>query len=312
MKKRSMLRELRALRGEYSSAKHPLLRAFGFHAIFSPQKRRSENLNMPSQSTNQEPGSQPAPFFKRTAILAGAEGMERLQQARITVVGLGAVGSFAVEALARSGIGHLRLIDFDVVHETNLNRQLYALRDTIGQSKTELARRRVLSINPDCDLRADTLFITEETAAQAVDDAPDLLIDAIDSVNPKTCLLEAACKAGCRVISVMGAATRTDPTLVRLADISETYNCPLAKFIRKRLRRRGIEQGVRCVFSIEPPSKEAVSDETDHAPGEVRSELGRGRARNTLGSFCSIPGIFGLTAAQDAINTLLHIPRSRS
>ncbi len=250
------------------------------------------------------------PFFKRTALLAGHEGLQRLRDARITVVGLGAVGSFAVEALARSGIGHLRLIDFDVIHESNINRQLYALPSTIGQPKIELALQRVQAIHAACDVRAESLFITEETAPQALADAPDLLIDAIDSVNPKTCLLQAAIEARCRVISAMGAATRTDPTLVRIADISETYNCPLAKFIRKRLRRRGIESGVRCVFSIEPPSRNAVSEETDHAPGEVRSELGRGRPRNTLGSYCAIPAIFGLTAAQDAINTLLNTPRS--
>lgn len=250
------------------------------------------------------------PFFKRIALLTGAEGLQRLQQARITVVGLGAVGSFAVEALARSGIGHLRLIDFDVVHESNVNRQLYALPSTIGAPKTDLALERVRSIHPDCDVRAERLFITEESAPQAVADAPDLLIDAIDSVNPKTCLLQAAVEARLHVVSAMGAATRTDPTLIRIADISETYNCPLAKFIRKRLRRRGIENGIRCVFSVEPPSKEAVSEETDHAPGEVRSELGRGRPRNTLGSFCAIPAIFGLTAAQDGINTLLNIHRS--
>lgn len=252
------------------------------------------------------------PFFKRTALLAGPGGLQRLRDARITVVGLGAVGSFAVEALVRSGIGHLRLIDFDVIHESNINRQLYALPSTIGEPKIELARQRAQSIHAACDVRADSLFITEETAPQALDDHPDILIDAIDSVNPKTCLLQAALEAHCHVISTMGAATRTDPTLVRIADISETYNCPLAKFIRKRLRRRGIESGVRCVFSIEPPSKEGVSEETDLAPGEVRSELGRGRARNTLGSFCSIPAIFGLTAAQDAINTLLNKPQSNT
>lgn len=268
---------------------------------------------MQNDTTDIQPSPSEGPrslFFKRTALLTGSEGMNCLLQARVTVVGLGAVGSFAVEALARSGIGHLRLIDFDVVHESNINRQLYALPATIGQAKTELARQRVLAIHPDCEVRADRLFITEETVTQAIDDTPDILIDAIDSVNPKTCLLQAAHEAGCRVISVMGAATRTDPTLVRIADIARTYNCPLAKFIRKRLRRRGIEQGIRCVFSIEPPSKNAVSAETDHAPGEVRSELGRGRARNVLGSFCSIPGIFGLTAAQDAINILLHNNRS--
>ncbi|MDD2236761.1 MAG: tRNA threonylcarbamoyladenosine dehydratase [Kiritimatiellae bacterium] len=250
------------------------------------------------------------PFFKRTALLAGPEGLQRLREARVTVVGLGAVGSFAVEALARSGIGHLRLIDFDVIHESNINRQLYALPSTIGEPKIELALKRVQSIHPDCEVRAESLFITEETAPQTLCDAPDILLDAIDSVNPKTCLLQAALEARCHVISAMGAATRTDPTLVRIADISETYNCPLAKFIRKRLRRRGIERGIRCVFSIEPPSKDAVSEETDHAPGEVRSELGRGRPRNTLGSYCAIPAIFGLTAAQDAINTLLNIHRS--
>jgi tRNA A37 threonylcarbamoyladenosine dehydratase len=246
--------------------------------------------------------------FKRTEILIGTDGLQRLQCARVTVVGLGAVGSFATECLVRSGIGNLRLIDFDVLHETNINRQLFALPSVIGQKKTSLAAQRVNSINPRCNVVADELFINAESAAQAVDDRPDILIDAIDSLNPKTCLLHDAHENGVIVVSAMGAATRTDPTAVRIADLSKTYNCPLAKFVRKRLARRGIRTGICCVFSCEPPNRTAISAQTDMDASEVRAAPGQGRPRNTLGSFCSIPAIFGLTAAQQAIKLILEDP----
>lgn len=247
-----------------------------------------------------------AKAFKRTALMVGDEGLERLQHARVSVVGLGAVGSFAVEALARSGIGMLNLFDFDVIHCTNLNRQLFATIHTMGQTKSQAAQERVLSINPECRVAATELFVNQESVDRAFDPVPDIIIDAIDSVNPKANVMQYAYEHAIPIISCMGAATRSDPSFIRVADISKTNNCPLSRFIRKRLGRRNIRKGIRCVFSCEPINRSVVSDETDLSDEELRVDLGQGRPRNTLGSYCSIPGIFGLIAAQEVINFLLN------
>lgn len=242
--------------------------------------------------------------LSRVELLLGLPALEDLQKAHVTVAGIGAVGSFAVEALARSGIGHLCLIDFDTIHVTNLNRQLFATTGNIGQSKIDVAAAHVRSIAPACRVEPVTLFITQNTVEKAVEHRPDVLIDAIDSVNPKTMLLQAAVQSGIPVISTMGAATRLDPLSVRMDDISRTQHCPLARFIRKRLRRRGIYTGIHCVYSIEPKRTRTargsiVSQEDPSWSGE------RGRPRTPLGSLCPVPGIFGLTAASEAIRMLL-------
>lgn len=227
--------------------------------------------------------------------------MKRLKAARVTVVGLGAVGSFAVEGLARAGVGHLRLVDFDEVRATNINRQLYALHSTIGKSKAELARERVADINPECHVEVLRLFVDEQSAAQVVGGPRDVLVDAIDSLSPKVTLLQAAVREGVPlIISCMGAARRTDPQLIRVGDISETQKCPLARLIRKRLRQEGIASGIRCIYSVEPPQGGAVEESA------LREEevVSRGRPRKPLGSLGCLTGIFGLYAAREAIMTL--------
>lgn len=244
-------------------------------------------------------------MFKRIEVLVGAAGLARLRQAHVTVVGLGAVGSFAMECLARSGIGHLRLIDFDVVDVSNINRQLIALPSTVGREKIQVAMERVHAINPACEVQAESMFVNQETLHRVVEDEPDVVIDAIDSLNSKVLLLRTLYERKIPVISALGAATRTDPSCVRVTDLSKTYNDRLARMIRKRLGRFGIRKGITCVFSCEKPNPAAVSSVTDLMDGEVRADLGFGRPRNVLGSFCAIPGIFGLTAAQEAINLLL-------
>jgi len=207
-----------------------------------------------------------------------------------------------LEGLARSGVGHLRLIDFDVVEIHNINRQIIALDTTVGRKKAELARERVLAINPACEVETLDIFVRPETMEQVLRPRPDILIDAIDSLNSKVNLLAAAHEAGIEVISSMGAALRTDPAKIRTGDIMDSYNCPLAKHIRKRLKRRGVGRGMACVFSTERVrydyNQEGARD------GAETEEEGRGRGRNTLGSLPTITGIFGLTIANMAIEKL--------
>lgn len=236
--------------------------------------------------------------FARTELLVGREAMECLYASHVVVAGLGAVGSYAVEALARAGIGRLTLVDFDVVRPSNINRQLYALDSTVGADKTRLAVERVRDINPDCEVRGLKLFIDAETARQVVDLRPNFVIDAIDSVGPKVELLAACAAAGCDVVSAMGAATRCDYASLRVGDISETSLCPLAKWVRKGLRKRGVGGGIACVYSVEPARQPSLDPEPDE------QSLQRGRARRPLGSLSYMTGIFGLVAAGHVIMTL--------
>lgn len=224
-----------------------------------------------------------------------------MKAARVTVVGLGAVGSFAVEGLVRAGVGHLCLVDFDEVRATNINRQLYALHSTIGKSKAELARERVIDINPDCRVDTLRLFVDAETVEQLLGEKPDVVIDAIDGLTPKVTLLRAAVRAGIpTIISCMGAARRTDPSFIRVGDLSETVRCPLAKLIRKRLRKEDITTGIRCIYSVESPQGGSV-EEASAMEDEVVS---RGRTRKPLGSLGCLTGMFGLYAAREAIMAL--------
>ena len=193
--------------------------------------------------------------FERTELLLGKEGVQKLKNAHVTVAGLGAVGSYAVEALARAGIGHLRLVDYDMVNASNINRQLFALESTVGLPKTEIARKRVLDINPYCRLDIIHTFIDEHSNPQILSGPSDVLIDAIDSLSAKIHLIYNARSKGIHVVSSMGAAGRRDANLVMTGDLSETHTCPLARFVRIRLHRRGLYVGVRCVYSTEPPVK---------------------------------------------------------
>jgi len=239
--------------------------------------------------------------FARTKQLLGREGFERLARARVAVFGLGAVGSYAVEALARAGVGHLRLVDFDEVNASNINRQLYALSSTVGRPKVDVARERVLDINPECVVDARRVFVDGTTLPGLLEGPLDAVVDAIDSVAPKIHLLREAFTRGLFVVSSMGAATRLDPSAVTVVDISQTRVCPLARFIRKRLHRFGIAQGVRCVFSPEPPRNKLPAVEEDV---EVTPQT-RGRKRRPIGSISYVTGVFGLYAAGEVIRHVL-------
>lgn len=247
--------------------------------------------------------------FERTERLLGREAMARLRDAHVAVVGLGAVGSYAVEGLVRAGVGSLRIVDFDVIRPSNINRQLYAADSTLGRPKTEVACERVADIHPDCRVEALTCFSDETTRPHILRPPLDVVIDAIDSVGPKIALLADCVRAGLPVVSSMGAASRLDPGAVRVGDISETQSCPLARHVRLRLRRMGIAKGVRCVYSMEPPRAEAsgVNPDGDSRDGEEEA-CRRGRDRRPLGSFSCLTGIFGLTAAAEALSILLGDP----
>jgi len=238
--------------------------------------------------------------FRRTEQLLGADVFKELQSKHVTVVGLGAVGGYVLEGLVRAGVQSIRIVDFDTIQTSNINRQIIAMESTLGRSKAEVLKERLTDINPQCDIEALPLFAGEETLEQILTPKPDLLIDAIDSLNPKTQLLHGAYSREIPTISSMGAALRTDPTLIRTGDIFDTSNCPLAKHLRKRLRRREVGRGIDCVYSTEkvnfdysPPPEDTTIGDTPFSD--------RGRTRNILGSLPTITGIFGLTIANLAI-----------
>lgn len=246
--------------------------------------------------------------FLRTERLLGKENTEILKNKRVTVVGLGAVGSYAVEGIARMGVGNLTLIDFDVVDITNINRQLYALDSTVGLPKADIAIARVKDINPHCNVEIKKLFVNKDNIhKEIIASNPDLVVDAIDSVESKVDLLEALYRNKIPMVSSMGAALRSDPRHVQIGDLFNTSVCPLARTLRYQLRKRGIKKGIPCVYSTEQITFKYV-DVTEEDPENV-PVLASGRQRRVLGSISTITGIFGLTVAQRAIESLLKVKK---
>ena len=239
--------------------------------------------------------------FSRTERLLGKEKMKQLAKGRVTVIGLGAVGSYATEALARAGVGFFRLVDFDTIKPSNINRQLYALESTLGEAKVVVAAGRLWDINPRARIEPMKVFAADDTIEAILADDPGIVIDAIDSVNPKVTVLAAAYERRIPVISSMGAALRRDPAAVKVGDLFTTRGCPLALRMRKRLRKRGITSSIPCVYSDErvPAGRGVIND-----PADEGAEYVRGRRRNVIGSLPTIPGIFGLTIAQWVIEQL--------
>lgn len=242
--------------------------------------------------------------FLRITRFIGEENVELLHEKHVALVGLGAVGGYCLEALVRSGVGKLTLVDFDTVSETNLNRQILALHSTLGRAKSEVAFERARDINPDCRIRALNLFADASNHEEIFKDA-DLVIDCIDSLNPKLSLIEDAYKKGLPIISSMGAALRRDPTLIRIADVYDTWGCPLARQVRSGLRRRGVGRGVLTVFSPEKVEFEYRDPESDEEVEFNEVILDRGRKRVVLGSLPTITAIFGEMMAHLALTLLL-------
>lgn len=230
--------------------------------------------------------------FSRTALLLGDEALARLKKARIAVFGVGGVGGYAVEALARSGVGALDLIDNDTVAQSNINRQIIALNSTVGQYKADAAAKRVLDINPECDVRAVKVFYMPETADEFDFTRYDYIIDAIDTVTGKLALARQAQDSGTPIISCMGAGNKLDPTAFEVADIYDTSICPLARIMRKECRSRGIKR-LKVVYSKEMPTRpvKKIEEQT------VR--------RDTPGSVSFVPPVAGLIIAGEVIKDLI-------
>ena len=239
--------------------------------------------------------------FKRTELLLGKDAMYHLERSNITVIGLGAVGSHAIEALARSGVGTLRIVDFDEVGISNFNRQLLAVEPNVGRLKTHAARERLLQINPDMTVEVFNILCHKETFDEVFENPTQVVVDAIDSLNPKVNILFELVQRNIPVVSSMGAARRMDPTAITTGDISQTLACPLARTVRKRLRRMGVLSGIHTVYSTEIVEKTSVSHETEE------NFFNSGRQRNPMGSLSMISGIFGYIAALEAMKIVLSL-----
>lgn len=237
----------------------------------------------------------------RIRLLLGEEKLGRLRDSFVVVVGLGAVGSYAVEGLARAGVGRLRLADFDVVQASNINRQLYALGSTLGRSKASVAAERVLDINPGCRVEPMEVFASDESFDRILEGGPHLVIDAIDSLGPKASLIAETHKRKLKIISSMGAALRTDPGAVRVGPLHKANGCPLAARLKYWLRKMNAPMDVTCVYSVEPVGE---LKKARQAAGSESGGYERGRRRAALGSLPTITGIFGLTIANTAIGYL--------
>ena len=242
--------------------------------------------------------------YLRVMAFLGEEALEILQKKKVTVFGLGAVGSFAVEALARSGVGHIRIVDFDRVSPSNINRQLFALHSSLGEFKTEVAARRLLDINPKLHLEVFTTRANQENYAGLLDNEPDLVLDAIDSLAEKVGLLTYCYREGIKIISSMGAAMKRRPELVRTGDIMKTTICSLARAVRKNLKKNGVGRGIDCVYSVEGVNRDP---ELLERLGELDQEYQNSSKRQLLGSLGTLTGIFGLTLAQLALDKLLNL-----
>ncbi len=244
--------------------------------------------------------------FSRLELLFGEAGLKRLADAHVAIVGLGAVGSFAAEALARTAVGGLTLIDFDLVGETNINRQLLALHSTTGKAKVEVAAARLCDINPEIKLICRQTFYHHDTAAELLDGKNfDFLIDAIDGAAPKLDLIRNCLNRDINFISAMGAAGRSQPGKVEIGDVMMTSGCPLARVMRKQLRREGVKKGeVTVVYSPEPIVAESCDPES-YEEKEREEFFQRGRRRRIQPSAIFMPGVFGLLAAQYAVDEIL-------
>ena len=234
-------------------------------------------------------------WLQRTELLVKGEGIERLQNANILIVGLGGVGSFAAEFLVRSGIGNLTIVDGDTVDITNINRQLPALNSTIGKNKTDVVAERILDINPEINLKKINEFLEPERMEEILTQEKfDYVLDCIDSLSPKLAIIITCKRKKIKLVSAMGAGGKTDPSKVMVRDISKTNNCFLAKQIRKKLKKEQIHKGFRCVFSTE------IQDENS-----LKMTDGSNYKKSFYGTISYMPAIFGLYAAAEVIRFLL-------
>ncbi|MCF8424907.1 MAG: tRNA threonylcarbamoyladenosine dehydratase [Bacteroidia bacterium] len=234
-------------------------------------------------------------WMQRTRLLVGDDGLTALQSAHVLIVGLGGVGSYAAEALCRAGIGELTIVDGDVVDPTNRNRQLQALATTHGMGKAKLMEERMLQINPHIKLNVISEFQDPEKMILLLQQKFDYVIDAIDSITPKVHLIKTAKEQGHRIVSCMGAGGKMDPTQLKVLDVSKTVHCPMAYYLRKRLKEVGIKNGIKAVFSTELPDKKSIM-KTD----------GTNFKKSAYGTISYIPAVFGMTCASVVIRDLIN------
>lgn len=232
---------------------------------------------------------------ERTEMLLGGDALRKLSESRALVVGLGGVGAYAAEMLARAGVGELVLLDSDVVGETNRNRQLVALTSTVGRLKCDVLKERLMDINPEIRITTVPEYLTEANAAELLMSAgrPDVVVDAIDTLSPKIALIQFCLKENLRLVSSMGSGAKKDATKLHVDDISKTFQCPLAHMLRKRLHKLGIREGFKAVFSSELPARESVTLE------ESRNK------KSQVGTISYMPAVFGCVCAQAAIGELI-------
>lgn len=238
--------------------------------------------------------------FERLRLLVGAAGMDRLQRSRVLVFGVGGVGSFAVEALARAAVGHLTLVDHDTIRPSNINRQLHALTPTVGRPKVAVMAERIQAIQPGCDLVVRQEKVLAACVGTWLEGAWDYVVDAIDDGDAKLAILAECVRRGLPVVSSMGAANKLLPSEVRTVDISRSRQCPLARRMRKHLRRMGIERGITVVYSEELPIR--LLGAGGDFQGETPEKAGEKRPQGTVSY---MPALFGLHCAGVVIRHLL-------
>ena len=233
-------------------------------------------------------------WLQRTELLLGTEKLAMLRRAHVLIVGLGGVGAYAAEMIARAGVGRLTLADADTVNETNINRQLVALRSTVGRPKAEVLAERLRDIDPEIGLTIVNRYIKDEETYTLLDAARyDYVVDAIDTLSPKLALIAAALERGYPLVSSMGAGAKVDPTKLEIADISRTHHCPLAHMLRKRLHKIGIRQGFQAVFSPEPIREGAM----------ILCE--EPNKKSNMGTISYIPALFGIGCASVVVRGLI-------
>lgn len=233
-------------------------------------------------------------WLERTALLLGDEKLNILQQANVLVVGLGGVGAYAAEMIARAGIGRMTIADADSVSESNINRQLIALHSTIGEQKADLMAARLRDINPKIELTVVNRFIKDDETDSLLDsDRFDYIVDAIDTLSPKLALIKGALDRNIPLVSSMGAGAKTDPTKMEIADIAKTHHCPLAHMLRKRLHKIGIRKGFTAVFSPEPVREGAMI---------LCEEQNK---KSNTGTISYIPALFGIGCASVVVRGLI-------
>ena len=233
-------------------------------------------------------------WLERTELLLGGEKLDMLRRANVLVVGVGGVGAYAAEMIARAGVGRMTIADADTVNASNINRQLVALHSTVGQPKAEVLAARLRDINPEIELTVVNEYIRDERTYELLDSARfDYVVDAIDTLSPKLALILAALERGYPLVSSMGAGAKTDPTRLEIADISKTHHCPLAHMLRKRLHKAGVRSGFRAVFSPEPIREGAMI---------VCEEQNK---KSNVGTISYIPAMFGIGCASVVIRGII-------